>query len=284
MHASKGGQALVLEVADLSTDELRLLEGSPKRAVQALRADGEALSISTAENPTGWTWAEPDPWTNNLATLWTIEGVPFIVAEPVEQGLIVHVADGTGATNRLIDREDNAAVYLGLVRQLAGPGHEVLILDAANGPPIDPALIDYLGAWAPPSWYQGLFLTLVVVLTLGVRFGLPDESRPPQRGTRDLVDALAGTYARARATDAAASTLLEEADRAIRSRLKLTRDAPASKRDEGISEELRSALRAVEVLGRQRAPESVAVPAIRKLEEELARFLAANASDARRKR
>ncbi len=159
-------------------------------------------------------------------------------------GTVLSFADGYMATNRFIDREQNADVLIGSLSTIAPKGARLVFVESTFGNE-RPGLLEILGPGAIGAWYQSLFLFVVIVFTLGKRFGLPEEVRPTQTGQRELVDAIADTYRRARSTRAACRAAYERADAEVRKSLKLSADAPASDRDLRIPIELATAFRHV---------------------------------------
>lgn len=159
-------------------------------------------------------------------------------------GTVLSFSDGYMASNRFIDRAQNADVLLSAISAIAPKGARLLFVESTFSNE-QAGLFEILGPGAIGAWYQSLFLFVVVVFTLGKRFGLPEEARPTQTGQRELVDAIADTYRRARSTRAACRAAYDRADTDVRKALKLSSDAPASERDYRVPPELASAFRRV---------------------------------------
>lgn len=159
-------------------------------------------------------------------------------------GTILSFSDGYMASNRFIDRAQNADVLMSAISTIAPKGSHLLFVESSFSNE-QAGLLEILGPGAIGAWYQCLFLFVVVVFTLGKRFGLPEEARPTQTGQRELVDAIADTYRRARSTRAACRASYDRADTDVRKALKLSSDAPASERDYRVPVELASAFRRV---------------------------------------
>ncbi|MFI5386227.1 MAG: DUF4350 domain-containing protein [Fimbriimonadales bacterium] len=160
------------------------------------------------------------------------------------KGIVLGVSDGFMATNRYIDKVQNADVLMTSIETVAPKGSRLVIVEGLFAES-EPSLIELLGPGAAGVWYQALFLFVVVVFTLGKRFGLPQEVRPIQTGQRELVDAIADTYRRARSTRVACRAAYDGVDREVRKAVKLSSDAPASERDSRIPEPLASEFRRV---------------------------------------
>lgn len=181
---------------------------------------------------------------------WTSKNI-VAHAHRIGKGSLV-TAEASFLTNRFIDQAEDADGALRLVRILAHPGDRIVIAEAGVGDPDDPGLIEAIGAWALGAWRQLIVLGVVVIYTLGKRFGIPDESRAPQRGSRDLVDGLTFTFQRGRQTRAAIATAKTRIDSDLRNALRLPRDAS--------EEDLRSLLNPTLVDLRYRLDEAASSP------------------------
>ena len=146
-------------------------------------------------------------------------------------GMLCRTADGLFATNRFMDRGDNAQFALRIVNGLLPEGGRVVFAEATVGNAVSPSLVNVLGPWATGIWMQLLVLFLVVIVTLGVRFGLPEISRRKQRGEREMVDAVSDVYRRARSTAVALDVAYRNADQRIRRALKIPTNVGAQDRD-----------------------------------------------------
>jgi len=158
------------------------------------------------------------------------------------KGTLIEVDDGIIVTNRFIDQNDNALEAMRLVRMVAPAGSHLVFTEATFGNVSEPGVLEIMGPWAVAAWWQILILFGVIVYTLGKPFGFPDEERLVQRGARDLVDAIALTYRRSKATHIALQWIHSSADREIRRKLKLPSDASPSDRNRLIPEPLARAL------------------------------------------
>ena len=89
-------------------------------------------------------------------------------------------------------------------------------------------------------------LLAVIIFTFGIRFGLPDRRRRVQRGSRELVEAVATAMRRGKKSSTALNLLLQEVDERIRQatgtpasadRLKLLGGVPMSLREQYLNVE-----------------------------------------------
>ncbi len=147
-------------------------------------------------------------------------------------GTLIDIADGIIATNRFLDQNDNASEALGLVRAVTPAGAHIVFAEATFGNAVEPGVLELVGQWALSAWWQLLILSFVILYTLGKPFGYPDEERPVQGGARDLVDAVAVTYYRSRASNVALKWLYRDCDKELRRKLKMPADAPDSARNQ----------------------------------------------------
>jgi len=169
-------------------------------------------------------------------------GTPIVRAVQLGKGQILEVANASFMTNRFLDKAQDADAAVRLVSMLAPAGSTIVFTEATIGNIEDPGLLESIGGWALAAWRQLLVLGLVVVYTLGKRFGLPDETRPIQRGARELLDGLTDTYFRGRHVKAAMGAALDRTNQELRSALRLPRDATRAERDELLPTSLKTAL------------------------------------------
>lgn len=141
------------------------------------------------------------------------------------EGMAMVPASGEIGLNYAIAKSDNAQIVLRLVRMLAKPGARVVMTTATMAGGAPPSFFEAIGPWALSAWKQLLLFLIVVAVTLGSRFGLPEEERRREQGSRELVDALGGIYERAKAVDTALSATLKRAESRIAKRLKLSGNA-----------------------------------------------------------
>lgn len=171
----------------------------------------------------------------------------FVSLMAVGDGFAVSVDNGLGSTNRFIDKADNARFYLDLVRTYA-TDNRVVFVEGLFGNIRDPGVIASIGSWASAAWWQFLLVALVVIFTLGKRFGLPVVERVSQKGGRELVDAMADAMARGRQTDLALHLIAADIDLRLRRDLSLGAEVSSAERDRYLPPDLAQALREAETV------------------------------------
>lgn len=201
-------------------------------------------------------------------------------------GILLRTSDGLFATNRFIDKADNSVLALQLIRGLIPEGGQVVFSEASIDGGIAPSLVHVLGPWATGIWIQLTILFIVIVFTLGFRFGLPAVERRTQKGQREMIDAISDVYLRAKSTGVALDTAYEQADRQIRRNLKLPAHLSSQERDRHLPETIAKLLGQVNMMrqpivrvdekGRQHLSYHLtpaqALELIRQLETELNQF------------
>ena len=244
-HLEKGGRVLVLpfdpdfqgrsiEAVKATTE---VIQASTKRKLQVntspltfatLTIDGGSASAGSA------TFLNLEFEAFAYAS-WLKRGFgsndPFVVTTKSSDGILARTADGLFATNRFIDRSDNAEIALNIIEGLVPEGGRVVFTEATLGEGLEPSLVGTLGPWAVGMWMQLILLFLVIVFTLGVRFGLPEPERRRQQGQREMLDAVADVYRRANSVAVALDTAYEMADRRIRRGMKLPAQVSNADRD-----------------------------------------------------
>lgn len=207
--------------------------------------------------------------------LWTgPQHSDLVYGLKVGEGDALVLANGILATNRFIDRSENAAFLMRLIDSLGGREKQIVLLESTFDDPVEPSLLQAIGPWANAGWQQFLLLAIVIVYTLGKRLGLPEVYRARQRGSRELVDAVADTMMRARSTQFAARIALDQADLRLRAALNLPRDVDRSRRDELLPVTLQSAMSALELSSQHNTQAgSETLRQIRRVDEELEAFL-----------
>ncbi len=142
----------------------------------------------------------------------------------VGQGYMLSMFDGLLGTNRYIDQADNAAVLLKAVSFLAKPGARVEFVEGTWGNATPPGVMEAIGPWALGAWRQLLFLGIIVIFTLGRRFGVGLVTHSQEHSSKELVDALANVYQRSGSGAVALKVAIERVETLLRRRLKLTRE------------------------------------------------------------
>ncbi len=180
--------------------------------------------------------------------LWsTLDKKQCVWLTQVGKGKLMYTDFGLVATNRYLDRSDNAAFVDSLIQSLYRPGDRVVFTEASFGNAVNPGLLETIGAWALAAWRQLLLIFAVIVYSLGKRFGFPSETRSVQRGDRDLVDAIGRTMLRGKNTNAALASAHHRLDRRLRQDLRLPADASEGELYRLIPENVRKDLHDVDV-------------------------------------
>ena len=195
------------------------------------------------------------------------EGNPYIDAafasiSKIGEGEQGYFANGIIATNRFIDRQDNAFVLMDLVHRLAPEGTRVVFAEAAFGNERDPGMFETIGPWALAAWFQFVFLGIVMIYTMGKPFGLPDPERRKERGARELMDAIADTLRRGHMTKLALKTVSEDTNRMLRRIYKGRRDVSVAEQEN----ELHTAMIKLQAAAEIGAPEDIAAKMIQDVE------------------
>jgi len=243
-----GGSGIVLPLSKDFLEASRDTKDNPSIAVKDL-ASGETMQLTSGGVLPEDGFELPEVAADAVEMeLWTDSREDsFLRAYRIGKGTALVARDAIGATNRFIDKNDNAKAFSSLVSMLAGTHKRVVFTEASFGNVNDPGLLETVGPWANAAWQQLIVLGLVVVFTLGKRFGTPDEARPVQRGAREMLDAVADTFKRTQATKSALTTTLTAADIELRRVLKLPKDATRSERDRLIPASLQNALTRLQV-------------------------------------
>lgn len=174
--------------------------------------------------------------------IWLTQSDQALVSlQTYGKGALIIVRDGIGSTNRMIDAAENARFYLDLVRTYA-PAKEVVFAEALLPSARDRGLLADIGPYGSAAWWQFLFLSGVVVFTLGKRFGLPTVERRTQRGVRELLDALSLTMARGRQYGMALQLIAHDVDLRVRRLAGIDPTVPRADRNRLIPGDLANAL------------------------------------------
>lgn len=195
-----------------------------------------------------------------------ISKTPFVSEKTVGKGKEVNLANGIVATNRFIDRQQNALVLLNAVRVLDSGKPTIVFAEASFGAANDPGVLGVIGPWAVAAWFQLIFLGIIVVYTLGKPFGYPDPERRQERGARDLMDAMADTLRRGRMTGIAFKAVINDTNRMLRKLYRGRRDLDRLEMQAGGLNDLNRALTKLEAAAEIGAPENVASKMIQDVE------------------
>lgn len=274
-HAENGGNVVLIEIPKQFQDVSRRLINATPDKVKDLGRNRE-YEVTADFVPTAAVRLPVTEDDDFSIQLWSAGENDFVRGYRIGKGNVLLVSGGIGFTNRFIDRLDNAAAGISIVELLAKkkPGSRVVFTEAAFGNERVPGLLDTIGMWAVASWYQVLFLGVVIVFTLGRRFGYAEVDPVRQRGARELLDAIADTYLRGRHAQVALRIILARVESDLRAALRLGRDFEISARDERLSPELRQAMaEAYAALTWDRVRSDDALPIVRKLLKAKAEFV-----------
>ncbi len=181
-------------------------------------------------------------------TIWKQNEDPFVWVSHVGKGKIVVCNDGLAASNRFIDKADDAELVLSAIELVARPGDRLVFTEASFGNVADPGFFESLGEWAVSAWRQAIVLFIVLVFTLGRRFGYPEERRRVVQSSRDMAEAFGDLLERARRNDVAVEAALERLDHKLRVYLRIPRDASEGERNRVLPEKVLNALGRLERL------------------------------------
>ena len=198
---------------------------------------------------------------------------PLAKFAKVGKGYMIQPVDGMLATNRFIDKADNAQLLMSLVGLLAKPGSRVVFTEGTWGNATNPSMMEMIGPWAIGMWRQLIFLGVVVIVTLGRRFGIGSEVRRGEQGSKELVDAVAGIYQRAKSTRRALQTSVSRSEQAVRTRLKVSNETSTSDLQRMLPPSLEMALVNARKMAQYDTAEDDALRATRNLDRELQQFL-----------
>lgn len=184
----------------------------------------------------------------------TDENTPVEISK-VGAGFVTTIGPGIAATNRFLDKADNAAFMLELTRRLAGPRKKLIFAESTFGNNRRTDLWEDLGDWASAARWQAVLTVLVIALTLGLRFGHAEKMRSVARGTRDLLDGFADVMTRGRKADLALKLIGEHVAIRLASALRLPRGESLESRFES-DPRLLALLKQSKGAGRIRAKEA----------------------------
>lgn len=262
-HLENGGSVLFVTLPRDFRSASKTAFATPTQ----LNGPGGSLKAAVVENPDSYISFEESSYT---LLLNAEERVVWV--SKVGKGRAVFADGLVGLTNRFIDRDDNAAVAA-LCLAAAGSGKKLTFYEASHNGAGDPSVVEMLGPWAVGAWWQLNLAFVILVLTLGVRFGLPHQPRQIQGGGRDLADALADTLARSNKYMVAFRAIVKESDRLLRRRLKIASDVPTEVRDRMLPESLAQVLSIAERACNLNPPREEALSMIRRLDLEVSRYL-----------
>ncbi len=158
----------------------------------------------------------------------------FLSMGTLGKGTVAIVSDPTPFCNRYIGESDHAGLWLSSIRAASQGTKDVVFYEGFIRSTESKGLLAIIGPWAVAGWNQALILFAVIIWSLNMRFGFPEEQRGSQSSSRELVDALGFTMERGRQSSLAGSALLRRAE----INLRLVARAP---RDLGVLDILKAA-------------------------------------------
>lgn len=170
------------------------------------------------------------------------DGRPVGWLRKLENGWIIAPVDGSIALNSNIGKEENARILMRLITMVARPSTPIVLVTADLGEGRQPGVMESIGKWAQAAWSQLMLFLLLGALTLGARFGLPEEMRTKQQGAREFMEALASVLERGQRADRALLVCIRRTEADIRRYLKIAKTAPIEDYQEALPEPLVSAL------------------------------------------
>jgi len=191
-HVRSGGRGVVLGIP---TELQPIADSIPTKDAQGKQAKIDNTSAAPAKpgkpdgevaSATGWYYGE--------------DSISFL--SQVGKGRIARLEDGALATNRFLGRLDNARVVLSTIATVAKPGDRLVFLAGGYGEDEAPGPVESIGPWAVGALWQTLAVLAAFGIARGIRFGLPVPETTAQRGSRELLDAVATFYRRGKRTDA----------------------------------------------------------------------------------
>ena len=184
------------------------------------------------------------------------------VAGPADRR-ILSVAHGEIAQNRGLDRAENAAYVVGLVRAFA-PGRAVVLYEGLTES--SDGLLAALGDWAFAARNQAFLVLGTVFVAFGSRFGLAPRSRRRETGQREQSDALGNLLRRWRGPAVGIEAGVEQARRRLVAARRLPASAPREQWVKYLSPELLARFDDCDEWVRQNAKEREALGALARLD------------------
>lgn len=195
----------------------RFLEAHPAvpapwlEGVRTVRMGDQRVSLSPRETR----------WVPLLHTGGVVKGALWYYGE----GVVFECADWQWLANEHLRDADNGAFIVAVVRKLVPNGGVIYFDDAGQGDLTQTR--EARGFWsiAPAgvriAFAHLMLLTIIVMYSVGKRFGLPRYTPPRAPALSEYVDALAGVYERAGSAQPALETVLDDIRRRLCRRLGL---------------------------------------------------------------
>jgi len=163
---------------------------------------------------------------------------------------ILMLNSGLLATNRFIDRGDNAEYLVSVFRQFGGPNARFVSYESTFGNTQSTNLFSAIGNWALVASWQALLLFVVVCYSVSIRFGIAHPMRSRERGATDTIDAMGTTLLRTANLKYAAALYFDRIVFQAKAKLRIPRNAPLDhltrRTPEGLSQMIESTARKIQ--------------------------------------
>jgi len=158
-------------------------------------------------------------------------------------GYYAWIPNGQTLLNQFVDKGDNALAVMEIIKTVY-KGNKILFEEASYSQEEPLGLLDVLGPWARATWAECLLLGVVVIYSLGKRFGIPEEIRAYQSSSIELLNGISNVLQRSKSTKTALEKICELQDRRVRELMGISKLAPNSRRDELLPPSLKDAFAA----------------------------------------
>lgn len=204
--------------------------------------------------------------------LETPDGGAIVTVERSRERTIIEIKNGYAYLNRFLGRDDNAALIVSLIRSVLPEGKKLALPEYAYGVRAPDNLFTRLGPSYTASLIQLALMFILIIYTLGKRFGYPDYDSPTKPGTRHFVYALGDAFRRGKCTDIVIETELKRALRVVARKLSLPAEMTDQEKLSRIPGELGSVMRTLGEWQGKKVSDSDAREMIKRLDHLLSEF------------
>jgi hypothetical protein len=237
----KGGRAVSFTFSQAQSDN-----DQPQKAVEPIEVHNKVvpqkLSVILDLNDTTDDDLPVDHLSQIRDSMWLAKDQAVVWASKVGKGELVVSNSSFPTSNRYIDKADDARFTLATIDLVARPGDRIVFTEASFGNVSDPGFFERVGTWALAAWRQIVVLFSVLIVSLGKRFGYPEERRKHVQSSRDLANAYGNLLFRARRVDISLMTAHNRLDAKLRSQYRIPKDASDGERDRLLPEEVTKSL------------------------------------------
>lgn len=170
-------------------------------------------------------------------------GHAIVTAQTIEGRTYVRLKNGYAYLNRFLGQDDNAALIVSLIKSVLPPGKALALPEYAYGVGAPDNLFTRLGPSYSSALIQILVIFVLLIYSLGKRFGCPDDDPPKKPGTRHFIYALADAFRRAKCSDVVIETELKRALRIVSKKLNLPAELPEQEKLSRVPGELGAVMR-----------------------------------------